>query len=620
MPQKRLNKQLETVPDSPGVYLFKDVDGEIIYVGKGRSLKKRVRSYFTKSHADAKVRLMVSHIADLEFYVTGSEVESLILEVNLIKQHRPTYNINYRDDKSYPYIAIDVADDFPCVRWTRERHKKGTRYFGPYTNAKAVRETVTTLRKIFPIRNCKGAAPGKSTGCPCLDYHIERCLGPCIGAVSKDEYGKMIDQIVAFLDGKQERVIAELTAEMKRASAATDYERAALLRNRIRAAEHVRERQKIVSEGKLDQDIIGVAVEDEIVCAQLFAVREGKIVGSEEFILSMGVEETGEELVAGFLKTYYLLAGHIPIAVLLPVEATDGAPIEEWLSQMRGRRVRLEVPRRGVKKQLVEMAQQNASLALARFKAKTHYEEERANRALAGLQKSLELVRPPLRIECFDISQIAGTSAVGSMVVFVGGMAKPGAYKRFRIRSVPGQNDFEMMKQVVARRLARLADADPRKFGDRPDLIIVDGGKPQLSAALEAMAAAAQTAGVGETAQATIPFAALAKREEEIFVPGRGDPVRLAAGSDALLLVQRIRDEAHRFAVTYHRNLRGKQMKKSILDDIEGIGPARKKLLLGHFGSNKAIANADPDALRAVPGIPAGVAQSLYEQLHRPRG
>ncbi len=615
MPRNRLSKQLATLPDSPGVYLFKDTDDRIVYVGKGRSLRKRVRSYFTKSHADARVRLMISHIADLDFYVTDSEVESLILEVNLIKQHRPPYNINYRDDKSYPYIAIDLDSDYPCVRWTRERHKKGTRYFGPYTNAKAVRETVATLRKIFPIRSCRGVEPGKSTGCPCLDYHIERCLGPCIGAVTPEDYGTMIDQIVSFLDGKQEKVISRLRTEMGRASAATEYERAAMLRNRIRAAEHVRERQKIVSESRLDQDIIAVAIEDEIVCAQLFAVREGKIVSTEEFILSRGIEDARSEVIAGFLKTYYLSAGHIPARILLPIVPVDDEVLGEWLGRLRGRSVRFEVPRRGAKKQLVEMAYHNAELALSRYKAKTHYEEERANRALAALQRELGLAKPPMRIECFDISQIAGTSAVGSMVVFVAGTAKPSAYKRFRIRAVRGQNDFEMMKQVVSRRLARLADIDPRKFGERPDLVIVDGGKPQLSAALEAMATAAAASeaaiGVGD-----IPLAALAKREEEVFLPGREEPVRLAAGSDELHLIQRVRDEAHRFALAYHRNLRGKRMSKSILDDVEGIGPARKKLLLAYFGSNKAIANADLDALRAVPGIPAGVAHSLYRHLH----
>lgn len=606
MPKKQLSKQLATVPDRPGVYIFKDSGGRIIYVGKGRSLRKRVRSYFTKSHADSKVAAMVGHIADLDFCVTDSEIESLILEINLIKQHRPPYNVNYRDDKSYPYIAVDIDIDFPCVRTTRERHKKGTRYFGPYTNARAMRHTVATLRKIFPVRSCKGVVPGKSTGCPCLDYHIERCLGPCIGAVTKEEYRKVIEQIVAFLDGRRDRVITELTVQMKMASAAMEYERAAAIRNRIEAAEHVREKQKIVSEAKVDQDIIGVASEERIACAQLFAVREGKIVASEEFVLSRGVQDDAE-LLGGFLENYYSTASHVPRDVLLAQEPADGATIQEWLSEMRGTRVRVVVPRRGAKKGLVELAGQNASLALARYKAKTHYEEEWVNRALAGLMHHLELAEPPMRIECFDISQIGGTSSVGSMVVFMGGMAKPSEYKRFRIRKTPGQNDFEMMKQVLSRRLARLAGGASGKFGARPDLIVVDGGKPQLSAALEAMS----TAGTED-----IPVAALAKREEEIFLPGRDGPVRLAAGSESLHLLQRLRDEAHRFAVTYHRDVRGKKMKKSILDDIEGIGPARKKLLLAHFGSYKAIAGAHPDALRAVPGISAAVAQSLYGRLH----
>lgn len=607
MSSKRPTKQLATLPERPGVYLFKDSKGRVIYIGKARSLKKRVRSYFARSHGDAKVRLMVSHIADLEFFVTDSEIESLILEVNLIKRHRPAYNINYRDDKSYPYIAIDVETDFPCVRATRERHKKGTRYFGPYTNAKAMRGTLATLRKIFPVRSCRGATPGKSTGCPCLDFHIARCLGPCIGAVPKEEYRKMIDQIVAFLDGRQDKVLAELRAEMKRASAAMQYERAALLRNRIQAAEHVRERQNIVSEVKLDQDIIGLVAEEEIACAQLLAVREGKIVGSDEFILNKGIQDSEAGLVGGFVKDYYSSASHVPKGVLLPHEIEEPNLVEEWLSARRGRRVRLEVPQRGSKRELVEMARQNAQLALARYKARTHYEDERANKALAELQAVLALSQPPMRIECFDISQISGTSAVGSMVVFSAGTAKPREYRRFRIRRLRGQNDFEMMKQVVIRRLARLAEAEKGTFRQRPDLIVVDGGKPQLSAALQAMATTATTG---------ISVAALAKRDEEVFVPRRAEPIRLPHDSAALHLMRRIRDEAHRFAVAYHRQLRSKRMRRSILDDVEGIGRARKKLLLRHFGSHKAIVDADLDALRAVPGLPAVVAQSLYQHLH----
>ncbi|RJQ52285.1 MAG: excinuclease ABC subunit UvrC [Actinobacteria bacterium] len=606
MAKRQLTKQLKTLPDAPGVYLFKDSEGRIIYVGKARSLTRRVRSYFSKSHADAKTLAMVSRIADLDFYVVGSEVESLILEVNLIKQHRPAYNVNYRDDKSYPYIAIDLETDFPCVRSTREKHKPGPRYFGPFTNAAAVRETLNTLRKVFPVRSCRGAEPGKSTGCPCLDYHIERCLGPCIEAVSKEEYRKMIDQIVAFLDGRQDEVIEELEAEMKRASEAMEYEHAALLRNRIKAAEHVRERQKIVSEARLDQDIIGIVGEEELACAMLLAIREGKMVATEEFVLDRGAEDTEPELLAGFLKNYYSTASHIPEEVLLPGDAEDMHVIEEWLSERRGRRVRLEVPRRAMKKRLVEMADENAALSLARYKAKTHYQEEWANRAIAGLQAGLGLAKPPMRIECFDVSQIGGTSSVGSMVVFENGVAKPSLYRHFRIRRIHGQNDFEMMKQIVARRLKKLVSEDAGRFGERPDLIIVDGGKPQLSAALEAM----------REVGAEVPVAALAKREEELFLPGRPEPVLLVPGSEPLHLVKRIRDEAHRFAIGYHRQLRGKRMRRSVLDEIRGIGPARKKSLLRHFGSYKRILSADLDALRAVPGISEKTAHSIYHQLH----
>lgn len=603
----KLREEAKNAPDQPGVYLFKSETGMVLYVGKAKSLKNRVRSYLAKNHPVEKVTRLVESSRYLDFFVTATEVEALVLECNLIKQYRPRYNVEYRDDKTYPYLAVGLAEEWPRVRYTRERHRRDTRYFGPYTNARALKETLDTLLKIFPLRTCADSVMARATraGRPCLYFHIGRCPGPCVGKIGKEEYRRTIDQICAFLDGRQEQVTADLTKEMNKASRDREYERAAVFRDRLKTATQTLEKQKVTSETRLNQDIYGLAEEGNLSCVQLLKIRSGKLVGSEDFLIESAAPSTAQEIMTGFAKQYYGDAMIFPDEIILPTELDEQAAIAAWLSEKRGRAIKILVPQRGLKKRLVEMAAENARHSIGRYKVRTDHESKKTMTALSELREAAGLDAPPATIECFDISNISGTNAVGSMVVFIGGKPARQAYRRFKIKVGQGKpNDFAMMKEVLTRRLAR-GTRDPR-FASRPDLMIVDGGKPQLRAAMEAVA---ETAEAGE-----VPVVALAKKREELFLPGRPDPVLLPEGSAGLYLVQRIRDEAHRFALDYHRNLRSRSVRASSLDDIPGVGPKRRALLLKTFGGVKKLRQASEDELVGA-GLPRGVARDLMSRL-----
>jgi excinuclease ABC subunit C len=604
-----LRAQVARVPESPGVYLWKDADGRILYVGKAKSLRSRMRSYLGGHDERAMVPLMMEKVASFDCYVTKTEVDSLVLEANLIKETRPPYNVDFRDDKSFPFIALTVSDPFPAIKYTREQHRAGTRYFGPYSDAKAARATVDVVRRVFPVcrADCvewkrltaKGGAP---TGRPCFDFHVGKGPGPCVGAVTREEYAANVRKAAAFLEGRRTGVVGELETEMRDAAADLDYEAAARARNRLEAVRSVLDRQSVVSERTLDADAVGVHREETIAAAHLFQVREGRVLTGTEFVLDQGLDISDAELVEGFLVRYYGQAAHVPREVLVPVLPEEPDAIEGWLGGLRGGRVSLAAPARGEKRTLLDLATVNARHALARYSFRTRYDEARTNAALLELENALALPAPPLRIESFDISTLHGRFSVGSMVVFEGGRAQPKAYRRFRVRlASPESNDVAMMREVLARRFARDRAGDAR-FGRAPDLVLVDGGRPQLAAAVAALE---------ELDLTGVPVAALAKREEELFVPGWDEAVPLPAGSASLHLVKRIRDEAHRFAVEYHRDLRGRTMRASVLDEVPGVGPARKRALLKEFGSLRRLRGASVEEIAAVKGVTRQVAEDL---------
>jgi len=619
---EHIRTQIETLPRKPGVYLMHDAGGTVIYVGKAVDLRARVRSYF---HASAwenpKVHAIVSDVADLEFIVTDSELEALILEANLIKQHRPRYNVRLKDDKRYPYIKITWADPFPRVLVTRRMEQDGSRYFGPFTSASAVHQTLDLLRKSFPYLTCNREITGHDER-PCLYYDIKLCLGPCIGAVTQGAYRAMIRGLARFLEGRSEEVISDLEVRMEAAADEWDFEQAASLRDQLQAVQRVVERQKIVSSAGADQDVIAFAREESDACVQVFFIRGGKLLGREYFVLEGAQDEDEREVMAAFLKQFYEEAAYVPPEVLLPEQIEEALVIEQWLKGKRGAKVTLRVPRRGHKRELVALAAENAAETLAALRAQWQADAHKHEQALTELQEALDLLRPPARIECYDISTTQGTEIVGSMVVFVHGVPRKSEYRRFIVRNVQGQDDYASMREVLQRRFRRwqmTASALPPVGGTEkgwaklPDLLIVDGGRGQLGVAVEVLKEFDLLWPASD--RASVPVAALAKQREEIFLPGRTRPILLPRHSQGLFLVQRVRDEAHRFAVTHHRARRRKAGVASQLDSIPGVGPARRKALLKAFGSLDAIRAASVEQLAAVPGIPRTVAQAIKEHL-----
>lgn len=609
-----LQHKLSNLPTAPGVYLMRNEAGEVIYVGKAVNLRNRVRSYFQKSAAHPlKVRVMVEHIHDLEIIVTDSEVEALILENHLIKEYSPRYNVRLKDDKTYPYIKVTVQEDFPRVLMVRRRLNDGARYFGPYTDVTAVKKTLSFLRTLFPLRTCSKKIVEGQQDRPCLNYHIGRCLAPCAGLVSKEKYGEMIAEVIMFLEGRIDRLIPELTEKMHQAAAKLEFERAARFRNQIRGLQTLAERQKMVAQHNEDQDYLGCARYGELACVQVFFVRSGKLVGRDHFLLECSAEEDEGEILRSFLQQYYQDASYIPREVLIPEELDESAVLEDWLGGLRGGRVYLRTPKRGVKRQLLDLVIKNAQVVLDETKSRQAFKEKAQEKALQELQEVADLPEPPERIEAFDISNLQGTNIVASLVVWEDGDFKSSDYRRFRIRGVEGApNDYESMREAVRRRFQRgLQEREEQvkdgKFAAFPDLVLIDGGKGQLSAALE----------VRDELGLIMPFIALAERREELYLEGSSEPVVLPLDSPGLLLLRRIRDEAHRFALTYHRNLRGKAARTSILDEIPGVGPKRKKELIKHFGSVKRIREASLEELQQVPGISAKLAGEIYQHMQK---
>ncbi|MDF2564653.1 MAG: UvrABC system protein [Massilibacillus sp.] len=593
MTEKILEK-LQLLPDKPGVYIMKDEQGKIIYVGKAIILKNRVRSYFQSSrNHSAKVQAMVARIDDFEYIITGSEIEALILECNLIKKHRPKYNISLRDDKTYPYVKVTTNEVFPRVFVTRRVQKDGARYFGPYTNVGAVHESIKLLRKLFPLRSCRHLDAKR----PCLEYHIKRCLAPCAGKIDEKEYGAMIKSVCLFLEGRSEAVEKDLTKRMETAAENFEFERAAKLRDQLLAVKKVMEKQNIVT-GSGDQDAIGMARSEFGVCMQVFFIRSGKMVGRDHFLLTGSDGESDEAVLTAFLKQYYNQTTFIPREILLPIDLTEQALLAEWLSEKKEAKVAVETPKRGTKRDIVTMAIGNAKIVLEEQLAKLKTANQQTEGAVVELGQYLQLGKPPNRMECFDISHIQGSETVASMVVFEGGIPKKDAYRRYKIQSAEGKpDDFKSMREVVGRRYGEAA-AD-----DLPDLIIIDGGKGQLSSALEIIRGAGHD---------QVPVVGLAKQFEYIFTEGESEPVILPRHSQALYLVQRIRDEAHRFAITYHRKLRSKRNMVSVLDHVVGVGPKRRKALWDHFGTLNKIKAASVEEMSAVSGMNLPTAQAVY--------
>lgn len=587
-------EKLQLLPNQPGVYIMKDAQKKIIYVGKAIILKNRVRSYFqsNKNHS-VKVASMVAKIEDFEYIITDSEIEALILECNLIKKHRPKYNISLKDDKTYPYVKVTLNEPYPRVFVTRRVQKDGARYFGPYTNAGAVHESMKLLRTLFPLRSCKTMDARR----PCLEFHIKRCLAPCTGNVEAGVYAAMIRAVCLFLEGRSEAVEKDLEKRMAAAAENFEFEYAAKLRDQLTAVRKVTERQKIVT-GSGDQDAVGMARSGLGVCVQVFFIRGGKLVGRDHFLLSGSEGETDESLLAAFLKQYYNQSTFVPREILLPMELDERTLLADWLSGVKGARVAVETPKRGTKKDIVLMATGNAASLLEEEAAKLKAANAQTLGAVAELGRHLGLAKPPRRMECFDISHTQGSETVASMVVFEDGVPKKDSYRRFKIQSAEGKpDDFKSMREVVGRRYGEL------KAEELPDLIIVDGGKGQLSSALEII----RGAGHG-----SVPVVGLAKQFEYIFIEGESEPVILPRHSQSLYLVQRIRDEAHRFAITYHRKLRGKRNMVSVLDHVVGIGPKRRKILWDHFGSLEKMKAASAADMAALPGMSAPAAQAVY--------
>lgn len=624
---ERIKRELNEVPTSPGVYLWKNADGEIIYIGKAKQLRARMRQYVNFQDERAKIPLLVDQIHSFEYIVVNNEHESLVLEKNLINQHHPFFNADFKDDKSYPYLAITTQDLFPAIKYTREKHNAKTKYFGPYTDSRAARELIDIARRLVPI--CSARCPvwkkmkraldsGASlesvlVESPCFDAHVGLGPGACCGDITPTEYAENVERIEKFLSGRHEEFLAELESEMEDAAQALEFEHAARIKQRIDTVNSIEHKQNAVSTRDLNADVIGFFREETVAGAHVFVIREGRIIISNEFVMNKGFDVPDSDLVHNFLLKYYDASTSVPHEVILRQDVEDADAIEEWLTNkldsVHGAKVHLTVPSRGEKAELLQMAEDNAKHTLNRYKVRTNYSDKRINEALLQLESALALDAPPKRIECFDISTLHGSHTVASMVVFTNGTPDKNQYRRFKIRTkLDEANDFLSMQEVLKRRYGPNRINDER-FGSKPDLLILDGGKPQLTAALEIF----KELGIND-----IPVVGLAKRDEELFVPWQDSgPVVLPNGSASLYLVKQVRDEAHRFAITFHRQLRGKGMTASLLDDVVGIGPVRKKALLKHFKSMKNLRAASLEDIENSGVLPNEVANELYAVLQQ---
>ena len=613
-----LQATLDNLPDRPGVYLMKDARGDVLYVGKAQSLRSRVRSYWQKQATGGRrgeahrIREAIDRVADLEVTEVDSVSEALLLEANLIKRYKPRFNVRLKDDKSYPYIKITLADDFPRIERTRKLISDGSRYFGPFASASSVDEAMNLVRRLFPFRTCTlDIRDGqRSLSRPCLLFHIKRCQGPCVEAVSKAAYRRDIAQVELFLEGNADTLLEGLRHEMHVASEGEQYEKAAVVRDKIRAIERTMESQKMAAFARTELDLAAMARKDDQAAVQLFVVRNGKMLGRDVFFLDAHHDEPDDAVLGAFLEQYYSRATSVPREVLVPRSLADTADLEAFLASRRGSLVRLRTPQRGEKRELMELATRNAHEALAREAARWLADEGRTLGALTELAAALELQGPPMRIECYDISNFQGAQSVGSMVVFEEGRPRTGEYRRFQIKTVEGPNDFASHQEVLRRRFRGSKTGEEGSEEERrwamPDLVIIDGGRGQVSAAKEVL----DELGLGD-----MPMVGLAKEREELIRPDRVDAVVLPATSQALYLVQRLRDEAHRFAISYHRSLRGRGTRKSAFDDLPGVGPKRKRELLKVFGSAKRVREAPVEQIAAVPGIGRALAERIKAHL-----
>ena len=619
MPHTDFSERLKATPAKPGVYLMRDKSGEVLYVGKAAGLRHRVSSYFAPSaNLPRKISNMVARVADYEYIVTESESEALILECNLIKEHQPLYNARLKDDKSYPFIKIDVSEDFPQVYITRRVNKDGSRYFGPFASAGSVRRTLSLLKKLFPYRSCTKTITGTDAR-PCLDFHIHRCVGPCIGAVDKREYAEVIDQVVLFLEGKTNKVVGSIKKRMLEAADSLEFEKAAVLRDQLTAIEKVNEGQKVLHLTSENADVIATAPGPREAWVEVFFIRQGKLIGRDNFLMAGTQDDDPDKILTAFVKQFYDATPYVPPRILVQHHLEEPDGIVKWLREKRQGSVRVHVPQRGEKRRLIEMVAENAAQGLEQLRVKQLSDTAAMDAAMSELQEALSLPNPPRRIECYDISNIQGTNAVGSMVVFEDAKPKKAHYRRFKIKSVEGVDDYSMMREMLTRRFKRLSQsrrpqdvdspAEPNQkktggssWGILPDLVLIDGGKGHLGAALQVFL----ELGIND-----IPLASLAKENEELFIPMMSEGIVLPRNSQGLYLVQRARDEAHRFAITFHRERRSKKSVQSALDLVPGIGPKRKRMLIRKFGSLRGVSNASIEEIAAVPGMTMSLARSV---------
>jgi excinuclease ABC subunit C len=613
----RLTEQRRALPDSPGVYLFKDASGRVLYVGKAKSIRKRVGSHFSGRSARGASE-MLARVETIDFVATANESEALLAEQRFIKLHRPPFNIRLRDDKSYPYIGISLDEQFPRVYFTRERHRSERAYFGPFSSAKRVRETLDLLGKLFPYRTCEGPEPGRASGNPCLDYYIKRCQAPCVGYISREDYRANIDAIIDFLSGRYRQIERELEEGMARAAAEQEFEQAASYRNRLRAVRSLFERQRVARDSVGTLDAIAVAVDETDANAQVFQVRDGILANRQSFYLENRARRSDDEVAEEFVMQYYATSISIPPEIVGPASLDSADGLKVALEERRQGPVAIRHARRGEKRRIYELAERNARLALEQDKLKTERRRQQRVDALNDLREALSMDALPVRIECFDVSNLGATHTVASMVVFEGGAPKKSDYRRFRIRGLDGrQDDFASMEEVLARRMERFRrqrELSPfdvshdASFGALPALVVIDGGRGQLSSGINSLQ---------DFMSEGVTVVSLAKRLEEVYVQDRRRPIVMPLNSVALQLLQRLRDEAHRFAIEHHRLRRDRSMRVSILDELQGIGPARKRSLLRHFGSPERFMSATREELEAVPGLPGKVARQIHEQLHR---